>query len=215
MNPLDMLIRQYAAPVMKAAGFTKKGRKFRLTAPNGDCALLEFDTHAVDPEKFVFDVTFFMVPLSHWEFTYRQYRQSDEMHAPDASGALARCPVMPPPDVAWWPDEGMPFRSRWAFSEPETRDVCGQRLARVLADEAIPRVVRLLDRRALLEEILTAPDGDLMRIRSRRMTEIILRIDDDPVADLTALLDGTEVNDWDKPIIIWARERLSQRAAEE
>ncbi|MFD5626945.1 MULTISPECIES: DUF4304 domain-containing protein [unclassified Streptomyces] len=36
MNPLDTLVREHVVPVMKAAGFAKKGRTFRLAAPNGD-----------------------------------------------------------------------------------------------------------------------------------------------------------------------------------
>ncbi|MEU5597929.1 hypothetical protein [Streptomyces sp. NPDC020298] len=196
---------------MKAAGFTKKGRVFRLAAPNGDHALLEFDTHAVDPEKFVFDVTFFMVPLPHWEFVQRQHVDPG---VPDASGALAICLVVLPSEVAHQPDEEMPFRSRWAFTEPETRDVCGQHLACVLTDESIPRVVRLLNRRALLEETRTNPNNNLLRLRGALMTEIILRIDDDPVADLTALLDSVEVNELERLILNWARQRLSRRAAE-
>jgi hypothetical protein len=51
VNPLDTLIREHAAPVMKAAGFTKKGRIFRRAAPNGDHAFLHIDADAVDPRS--------------------------------------------------------------------------------------------------------------------------------------------------------------------
>ncbi|MGI5254828.1 hypothetical protein [Actinacidiphila glaucinigra] len=70
MNPLDTLIRQHVVPVMKAAGFAKRGRIFRRAAPNGDHAFLHIDADAVDPEKFVFEVSFWMVPLPCWEFAY-------------------------------------------------------------------------------------------------------------------------------------------------
>lgn len=185
MNPLDTLIKQHVTPVMKAAGFTKKGRTFRLVA---------------------------LVPLSHWEFVNRQYAEPPQ---PDASGALATCPVMPPAEVAHEPDEEMPFRSRWAFVEPATRDLCGRELARVLTEESIPNMVRLLDRGTLLEETRVNPNGELVRLRGRPMTEILLRIDDDPVADVTALVDKAEAEGVFPPFAAWARERLARRAARE
>ncbi|MDQ1044972.1 hypothetical protein [Streptomyces sp. V4I2] len=212
MNPLDTLIKQHVAPVMKAAGFTKKGRTFRLVAPHGDHLLMEVRREAVDPGREVFDVTFTVVPLSHWEFVNRQYADPPQ---PDASGALATCPVMPPAEVAHEPDEEMPFRSRWAFVEPDTRDLCGRELARGLTEESIPAMVRLLDRRTLLEETRVNPNGELVRLRGRPMTEIFLRVDDDPVADVTALVDKAEAEGVFAPFVVWARERLARRAAQE
>ncbi|MGW1540887.1 hypothetical protein ACWCPM_11705 [Streptomyces sp. NPDC002309] len=120
MNPLDTLVREHVAPVMKTAGFSKKGRTFRLAAGNGDHLFLQFDTHAVDPGRHVFDVTFSVVPLPYWEFVKRQHVDPP---APDASGALATCPVIPPAEVAHEPDEEMPFRSRWP-SRSRGRGIC-------------------------------------------------------------------------------------------
>lgn len=58
MNPLDTLIRQHVAPVMRAAGYTKKGRTFRLAATHGDHAIVKIDADALDPGRFVFEVSF-------------------------------------------------------------------------------------------------------------------------------------------------------------
>ncbi|MGI5455051.1 hypothetical protein ACQEWB_18095 [Streptomyces sp. CA-249302] len=65
---MDTLIREHVAPVTRAAGFAKKSRIFRRAAPNGDHAFLHIDADAVDPEKSVFEVSFWMVPLPSWEF---------------------------------------------------------------------------------------------------------------------------------------------------
>ncbi|QKW03253.1 hypothetical protein [Streptomyces sp. NA02536] len=59
--------------------------------------LMRFDTHLVDPGHYVFDVGFWIVPLSYCEFLKRQYA---EPPAPDARGSLATCSVMPPAEVA-------------------------------------------------------------------------------------------------------------------
>ncbi|MEU9341670.1 hypothetical protein AB0D74_10660 [Streptomyces sp. NPDC048278] len=63
MNPLDTLVKQYVTPVVKAAGFARKGGRFRLDAPNGDHAFLQIDAHPVDPLQVVFEASFWMVPL--------------------------------------------------------------------------------------------------------------------------------------------------------
>ncbi|MCG7205849.1 hypothetical protein [Streptomyces arenae] len=212
MNPLDTLIKQHVAPVMKAAGFTRKGRTFRLAAGTGDHLFLQFDTHAVDPGRHVFDVTFSVVPLPYWEFVKRD---DVDPPAPDASGALATCPVIPPAAVAHEPDEEMPFRSRWAFTEPRTRDLCGSELARVLVEEDLPRMTRLLDRRTLLEETRTNPNGELVRLWGAAQSEIVLRIDDEPAEDVAALVDKAEADGVAPVLVVWARQRLWRRTAGE
>jgi hypothetical protein len=120
MNPLDILVREHVVPVMKAAGFAKRGRIFRRAAPNGDHAFLHVDADPVDPAKTVFEVSFWMVPLPSWEFAYRDHPRA---LAPDASGALATGKVIPPDVAAHQPDGEGYFRSRWAFVDPGTRDL--------------------------------------------------------------------------------------------
>jgi hypothetical protein len=211
MHPLDTLIREHVVPAMKAAGFAKKGRTFRLAAPNGDHAIVEVDADAVDPEKHVFDVFFAMVLLSSWEWAYRDHPKAFTINS---SGALARCPVVPPAAAARQPDaEDEYFRNQWAFVEPDTRDLCGRELAHVLIEETIPRMVRLLDRRTLLEETRTNLNDGLHRLSNARMSEILLRIDVDPVAEVAALIDKAGAEDDWPPFITWARERLARRAA--
>ncbi|WP_181804024.1 DUF4304 domain-containing protein [Streptomyces shenzhenensis] len=212
MNPLDTLIKQHVVPVMKAAGFTKKGRIFRRAAPNGDHVFLHIDANLVDPDKFVFEVSFWMVPLPNWEFAYRNLPKT---LTPNASGALATCKVIPPDVAAHQPEEEGYFRSRWAFAEPDTRDLCGRELARVLAEDAVPWMVRLLDRRTLLAETRTNPNGELVRLGNDTTSEILLRIDDDPIGDVSALVDKAEADGAFPPFVDWARIRLARRAAEE
>ncbi|MET7743250.1 hypothetical protein [Streptomyces sp. NPDC005385] len=211
MNPLDTLIREHVVPVMTAAGFAKKGRIFRLAVPNGDHAFLHIDADPVDPAQVVFEVSFWMVLVPSWEFAYRDNPMTG---APDASGALATCKVVPPAVAAHQPDEEGFFRTRWAFAEPDTRDASGRELARILADKTVPRMVRLLDRGTLLEETRTNPNDGLVRLRGALMTEFLLRIDDAPVPDVTALVDKAEAEDeWARPFAAWARARLAHRVA--
>jgi hypothetical protein len=85
----------------------------------------------------------------------------------------------------------------------------------VLADETVPRMVRLLDRRTLLRETRTNPNGELVRLSDAVMSEIMLRIDDDPVAEVSALVDKAEADGIFPAFVTWARQRLQQRAKRE
>jgi hypothetical protein len=149
-----------------------------------------------------------MVPLPSWEFAYRSHAGAG---TPNASGALATCKVIPPDAAAHQPDEEGYFRSRWAFAEPDTRDLCGRELARVLTEEAVPWMVRLLDRRTLLAETRTNPNGELVRLGDATRSEILLRIDDDPVAEVSTLVDKAEAEGAFPPLIAWSRTRLARR----
>ncbi|WP_328392365.1 DUF4304 domain-containing protein [Streptomyces sp. NBC_00390] len=71
MSALDLLVKQHAAPVLKAAGFKKAGRTFRLIAGNGDQAILGFARHYVAPDAVVFEVGYGIVPAPYWEWLDR------------------------------------------------------------------------------------------------------------------------------------------------
>jgi hypothetical protein len=212
MNPLDALIRQYVGPVAKASGFSKSGRIFRLVADNGDQALLGFSTHAVDPSMVVFDVNFFMVPVPYWGWITRQH--PTETRAPDSSGALVTCRVMPPPQAAHRPDEKGSFRSRWAFDAEGSGEVCGRALGQTLRDETFPRMRHWLDRANLLDAVRSS-DVPMMRRMDPLMREIVLRIDDAPGKDVNELLAAAEAANVLNAFVVWARQRLASRVKTE
>lgn len=210
MNELSGLIREYVRPVMKEAGFTNKGRVFRWEGECGDCLLMDFQAHAVDPLRYVFDVSFWIVPLVHWEFVNRQYTDLPE---PDVSGALATYRVMPPPRFAYQVDPEGDFASRWAFEKLEARDACGEELAARLRSEELPRVMRLLDHKMLWKGVKGNPGGPLLRLRGYAQTEILLCIDDAPVGEVASMIDRAEKKGEFPSFVVWARRRLQQRCA--
>ncbi|MEU1697903.1 hypothetical protein [Streptomyces pseudogriseolus] len=209
MDRLDGFIKKHVASPMRASGFSKKGRVFRFANLRNDHLFMELERHSVDPEKCVFDVHFWIVPLSHWEFVNRQYVKSP---APDISGALVTFSVIPPTRFAYEPEDDGPFRSRWAFADPQ-EDSCGEELARRLEYTFIPQMMRLLDREALLREILPNPNGELVRLRNAVTSEIMLRIDDAPIESVQALVDKAEMGGEFLPLIQWARQRLARRSS--
>jgi hypothetical protein len=210
MRPLDLLVKQHVAPVMKAAGFKKSGRTFRLIADNGDQALLGFARHYVDPDAAVFDVGFGIVPALYWEWINRQHWASGEVKAPIAFGpAVVSGEVIPPSHAAHAPDDGMPFRSRWALRQDNSR-ACGEALATVLRDEAIPQMVHLLDRTNLLQEC-RYPALPVVRLVPLTRVEILLRVDDAPSEEIESLLADVQAAGPGDNFSAWTRQRLAAR----
>ncbi|XDV68282.1 hypothetical protein AB5J51_37815 [Streptomyces sp. R33] len=206
---MDSLIREYVAPAAKSAGFRKKGRGFWTVGGRRlDYALLTFQVYAVDPEATVFDVEFHAAPEPYWDWVYRGHQPVGKV--PDSSGALVTGRVVPPPSVAHRPDEGMPFRTRWAM-RPEGEDACGRALAETLSAKVLPRIQLMTDRAHLLD-VVRSGDMSLMKRMTPLLREIVLRIDDITAIDLDALVAEAEASRVPVGFIDWVHER--RRAAE-
>ncbi|MFK0050208.1 DUF4304 domain-containing protein [Streptomyces sp. NPDC090741] len=209
MTPLDLLVKQHVAPVMKAAGFKKSGRTFRLTASNGDQAILGFARHYVDPAAAVFEVVYRIVPAPYWEWITR-YSASGEAPAPMAFGsAVVVGRVIPPSHAAHAPDSEMPFRARWALREDNGLS-CGEALAAVLHDDSLPQIVHLIDRSNLLDEC-RHPAMPVVRLVPLTRVEIFLRVDEAPKGEVESLLDDVQLVSPHDDFITWTRQRLTAR----
>ncbi|WP_405834320.1 hypothetical protein [Streptomyces sp. NBC_01176] len=77
-------------------------------------------------------------------------------------------------------------------------------------------MVPLSDRKTLPAETRINPNDGLVRFRNAMMSEVLLRVDDDPVAAVAALLDkaDAELDEFFRAFMHWARERLARRAAD-
>ncbi|MFD9353461.1 DUF4304 domain-containing protein [Streptomyces sp. NPDC060031] len=209
MTPLDLLVKQHVAPVMKAAGFERSGRTFRLIASNGDQAVLGFARHYVDPGAAVFEVGYRIVPAPYREWMDR-YSVDGETRAPIAFGpAVLAGSVIPPLQAAHAPDSGMSFRDRWAL-RADNGLVCGEALAAVLRDETVPQIVHLLDRSNLLEEC-RHPALPVVRLVPLTRVEILLRVDDAPKQEIESLLTDVQVASPGDNFATWTRQRLAAR----
>ncbi|MFD0078857.1 DUF4304 domain-containing protein [Streptomyces sp. NPDC127166] len=211
MAPLDSLVKQHVAPVMKAAGFRRSGQTFRLIAANGDQAILGFSRHYVDPNACVFEVGYDIVPAPYWEWINR-HAASDDRRGPVASSmaAMVSGRAVPPPHAAHAPSSDDPyFRAHWALREDNSL-TCGEALAAVLRDEAVPQMVHLLDRSRLLEEC-RHPALPVMRLVPLARVEILLRLDAAPSREIESLLaDVVPVDPYDT-FIDWVRQRVAAR----
>ncbi|MFF5775870.1 hypothetical protein ACFY7Y_02805 [Streptomyces virginiae] len=211
MTPLDLLVKQHAAPVLKAAGFKKSGRAFRLTAGNGDQAVLGLARHYVDPHAAVFEVGYGIVPAPYWEWIDR-HSAIGSARAPIAFGpAVPAGQAIPPPHAAHAPDSVTSFRERWALREDNGLS-CGEALATVLRDEAIPQIVHLLDRSHLLQEC-RHPVLPVVRLVPLTRVEILLRVDDASNEEIESLLADVQLAGPHDDFITWTRQRLTARSS--
>lgn len=203
-NPVDTVIGRYVTPVMKPAGFRKKGRSYRLTGDNGDLIIVEFDVRS---EPGVFAVDFVMVPLSRWDWLNRN---DLGLSAPGAGAGVVRCDIVPPQHVAHRFRAGPPFSYRWVVDQADEGTRCGTALADALKDR-LPLMRQLLDRETVLREA-SDPDSDIRRLISKELLTLFLRID---AVDATGLEDLLARLEPDQPnresIVDWARTRVAER----
>ena len=214
MKPLDLFIRTYVHPNMKAVGFTKKGRLFRRYSPDGDALFLEFTTHQVDARATVFDVTFYIASLRYWEWLVHNEPEPGSL---DRSAAVLMCPIMPPAELSYrptgWgdfperPKGWSDFPERWVFGDDQSYLGCGNALSGLLTMDAIRKVERLLDRKALLQEFL-APTPPNSRVAARDTGGILLSLGVVPREEMQNKLDALRGNDLAKRAVEWAESYL-------
>jgi hypothetical protein len=191
VKPLDRVLRDYARPVLAEAGFQRKGRKFWLTAANGDVACVEFEQRAggavvmgpvvqAMPKWQTFFVDIGVVPAPRWDWLCNQFPGLAGT-LPESSHGLWTSRALPPPEVA----EDSVVRESWLIAGQDREQTCGEHLARVLREDVVPLLVRCLDRTEFLKlcrdpaKPLNLPPKD---------PELILLVDDGPSAELTAAL---------------------------
>ncbi|WP_143031712.1 hypothetical protein [Actinacidiphila guanduensis] len=204
-NPVDVMLRGSVTPLMRSAGFRKAGRRYRLTAGNGDLVILEFEVRST---LGVFAVDYVMVPLSHWDWVNRN---DLGLPAPDVGAGVVRCDIAPPVQVAAQFSEGPTFSYRWIVDEADEGTRCAVALTAALKEQ-LPLMRRLLDRETVLREA-GDPASEVHPLLPMDLLSLFLRIDAVDAAGLEKLLtavDPTTPNLY--ALADWARVRVAARA---
>lgn len=201
MKPLDLFIRQYVHPAMKAGGFVKKGRSFRRESADGDVIFLQFATHHVEADATVFEVYFSIVPLVYWK--WQRGNEVDPGKPDNSAVAIMRCPVMPPVEISYRPHGSGDFPERWVFRDEQSWVDSGAALSSLLVGTAIPKMEQLLDRKALLEEFLN-PTLPNIRLTGRELGEVVLSLDSAPREEIQEKLDALRGNELMRRFVTWA-----------
>ncbi|MBT2487487.1 hypothetical protein J7E96_02815 [Streptomyces sp. ISL-96] len=206
-------LRRHITPVAKAEGLTKKGNVLRLTGEHGDCAVLEFHPHLIDRSMEVFFVRVSIVPGPQRAWVHRDGWEIAQHWLPTASAPMVQWELIPPAEVAYEPGADMPSRGYWAYGPRIDPNDCARAMVRMLREETIPEMRRLLDREQLFAEV-RAPSPWIRRRRPPGWAEVLLKVDRLSPAELEPLLQRVEL---DYPVadefIAWARGYAANRSA--
>lgn len=155
MRPLDQVVRDRIAPVLREAGFKRRGRWFRRENDRGDAACVYVRAFRLGVHDAEFFVNRYVLPKIWWDFTSR-----------DGSGGAfglwsdrLMVPGMEPPRAR---NSSVNLPDHWSF------DLSDQPAGHLLSDTlagSLPEFLALLDPLVLLDYARTAP-----RVPGRKIT---------------------------------------------
>ncbi|MET7860094.1 hypothetical protein ABZS81_23380 [Streptomyces sp. NPDC005318] len=205
-------LRRHVTRVANAEGLTH-ANVLRLAGEHGDCAVLEFHPHFIDRSMEVFFVRVSIVPGPLWAWVHREGWEIAQHWPPTSSVPMVQWELIPPAEVAYEPGADMPSRDYWAYGARIHPDDCARAMVRMLREETLPEMRRLLDREQLLAEV-RAPSPWIRRRRPPGWAEVLLNVDRVSPAELELLLERVER---DYPVadefIAWARRQSGDWAA--
>jgi hypothetical protein len=183
VKPLDQVIRDRIAPVLKDAGFRRKGRLFWLETSSGGCATVDVISFRLGYHDAEFFVEIDVEPGVYSDFCSRRGA---------GGGGL------------WWDRLRVPGKPAgrmsdlWSINIDD--DAAGQQLTETLR-QALPQVLDLLDHKNMLAFVQKSPDS-WRRIRPHRDVAITLLLaEEGPSAELDQRLAELEATD---PTDKWA-----------
>lgn len=199
---------------MTAAGFTRTGNQYQRISDLGDYALVEFTPLIATPDASVrFRIQSAVLPGPELEWRRaRAAAQPDTAWGdiePEARTGWLRT-LHPPPPTRAVTSGPLPNldTALWTFT-PDTTAACGADIVKVLADDVLPRLQRLLDRTELLAIAL---DPEAKAYIGYAHATIILLVDDGPSEQLEAALqiEAAGQGPVDPELAAWARARLAE-----
>ncbi len=195
---VSVFFRDYADPILRAQGFTKKGRTYRRRGGNGDIAFVNFQASSgAHPEAYVFYVNLAVAPLPWIAWLRRQWGDAETFEPTAGYGLYA--------DRL----RSNRFWETWTIDSDEAGHSVGRRLAEMLPPR-LEELVSLLDRREFLRRVREGPELP----RSGIDVEIIMLLDDGPLEQLEPLLDDMEESRGAGPEFAeWARSWIQTRRA--
>lgn len=198
MKALDQVVRDRIAPIMKRAGFTRKGRLFWLETPLGDRAFLWFSPFTLGQHEAEFFVEASIQPATYVDLITRTGKRP--LTAGDALWG-GRIPVPGKQTLA--------LRDHWSFDGDD--DTAVEHLA-ALVGQAVPRLVHLLDRESLLAYVRDpSTRAQEIRIQPRENAVTLLLAGQGPSDELEHRLMALDAADPGSPLAAFIRSRATGR----
>jgi hypothetical protein len=208
VNPLDEMLKNHLTPMLAASGFAKRGRTYSLAAPNGDLAIVDFQSWRLHVGAVGFFVNLAIVPTVMVEWLRRNESGPPEK-INDAQGFWRDRLLV---SEEYEPAGEFGREQLWEFKEIDSGDACGAILARVLERGVLSTLTWLVDRSNLLAAVRDPlTDPTLIKVRPRERALIVLLVDEGPSDELETLLRQVEQKDPDDIVATWARQRLAEK----
>jgi hypothetical protein len=200
-NPLDAFVFDFAAELLKSAGFAKRGRTFRHANARGDLAVVQFRSYS----------------LGNLVDLHLEGGVSPEPFADFAAEFHGRAAVSPDDgDVAWsrsWPppsEAGAQWRGNtWSVRDMSERAALGQELQQTLSQEVIPTLTALLDRATLLDVVQNSHMLSGHTTMGAQGIGLVLLADEGPSVALDLAMRAASGHAFDQAALAWARRRLA------
>jgi hypothetical protein len=197
-STLTNFLSAFAYPVVKSAGFERKGREFRLVDEKGSQAYIGFYPDMLD-ESAGFAVIYGVAAPLHLEWLRDTGRAVRPWLGP--SETLLRVQAYSPDWVDRWttPDVD-PYR--WSFSDEQSAQAVGKLLADRLSDEVLPRLRSWFDPNNLAAAALTGDPAWMRRFMPPELTAAMALAQEGPSARIDELLaqaaerDRARTGDW-------------------
>lgn len=223
VHPLDLLIRTYVQPVMRASGFRRRSRTFVRELSDGDqVALFVSPGLRLGDGYFRFYITPGLAPRPFVDWMSRN--RPSNAKASSLPAVTIRMATLPPPVEFYGgaipldrPDVTTAIDAAWkvSFYSDEQLAGCGSALAAAIESDLLPHLNHLQVRENLLRQVLSPQSGSYQVYAPRpEVTEVILLVDDAPPAHVHALIRSLESDPDNREFVQWSRARLARRRAE-
>ena len=204
MTTLAEVLKKYVTPTLAPLGYRKVGNTYRLTAENGDQALINFQVSSGSVgDDVIFFINVAVVPRTQIDLNNSIFQRSTQ---PTTAAGILSDRLWPPADVEY--DNNSQFDDqRWQFSDADGADRVGKHLVEILSGDVHPVLAPLLDRRTFLAYLHQPDENKPFKAENSARNTVMLLLDEGRSPELDDALAKSKAPQW----VAWVEDYL-QRA---
>jgi len=198
------MLRDQIGPLLRSSGFTGSASTWVRSAATGDRVVVNAQSSSSSSANEVrFAINLAAVPLPWWKWHSHEIGGDLDRAVKEHDG-LYRDRLRPSAQYAGGPDQ-----TWWSVTDAASAQRAGADVARALDQDGLPILLRLLDRREMLEAARRGALG--FGLRDVREAVAVLLTAEAPSRELAALLDELEVledarlRSKYRPLVDWCR----------
>ena len=204
IRDVDSFIRRYATPILKNAGYRRRGRRYMIDGPRGRQAIIHCDPQ-VDADWTALELAYGVTTPAHRQF--RESRGIPDEPWPYANYALVHSRLFSP-EFARTGAPGPVLPATWVLGDAEHTAQVGAAFAEGLEREVLPQIKAWFDPEVTVQTVAHPPSGVGVGIASGPRAEAIALLDVDDAGDrLQQTLDRLPLEDM---VRVWVEDRLAK-----